>query len=104
MKCKTIREIRADVNCHPPYVTRNALGREVIAAGTIVCRDEFPLADCVKLVQNGLAVPEDEECRRGCNRTEAQLQAAQDAMTKLLSGKSIAGNDDDESEDDEEDA
>lgn len=103
MKCKTIREISADVNCHPPYVTLNTLGRKVIASGTIICRDEFPLADCVKLVLNGLAIPEDDECRMGCNRTESQLQAAREAMADLLAGKSIADeDDDDEPEDDEE--
>ena len=50
------------------------------------------------LVQNGLAIPEDEECRLACNRTEHQLAAARMAMTKLLSGKSIS----DDSEDSEE--
>ena len=98
MKCKTIREIRADVNCHPPYVSKNSLGRDVIAAGVVICKEEFPLADCVTLVQNGLAIPEDEECRLACNRTEHQLAAARMAMTKLLSGKSIS----DDSEDSEE--
>jgi len=103
MKCKTIREIGADVNCHPPYVSINALGRKVIAAGVTICRDEFPLADCVTLVLNGLPIPLDDECRLGCNRTEEQLQAARVAMTNLLAGKSIDGDDDDEFEDDEED-
>lgn len=84
-------------------MTRNSLGREVIAPGVVICRDEFPLADCVKLVQNGLAVPEDEECRAACNRTESELQTARDAMTNLLSGKSLAGEDDDEPEDEEDD-
>ena len=105
MKCKTIREIAADINCHPPYVTLNALGRKVIAAGTVICRNEFPLADCVTLVLNGLATPEDDECRNGCNRTDAQLAAAKLAMDKLLAGKSIIDDDDDDvdSETDEED-
>ena len=98
MKCKTIREIRADVNCYPPYVSKNSLGRDVIAAGVVICKEEFSLADCVTLVQNGLAIPEDEECRLACNRTEQQLAAARMAMTKLLSGKSIT----DDSEDSEE--
>lgn len=84
-------------------MTRNALGREVIAPGVVICRDEFPIADCVKLVQNGLAVPLDEECRLACNRTEAELQAARDAMTNLLAGKSIADDEDDEPEDEEDD-
>ena len=89
MKCKTNREIRADVNCHPPYVSKNALGRDVIKAGTIICKEEFPQADCVALVLNGLATPEDDECRAACNRTDAQIAAAKAAMDRLLSGKSL---------------
>lgn len=102
MKCKTIQEIRADVNCFPGYVSLNGLGREVIKVGTVICRDEFALADCVALVRNGLATPEDEECRKACNLTEAQLQAAKDAMQKLLN-PSVEDSDEDESDDFEED-
>lgn len=89
MKCKTIRDIRADVNCHPPYVTIDAAGRKVIAAGTVICKEEFPLADCVTLVVNGLAVPEDEECLVACGKSDAELAAARAAMVRLLSGKSM---------------
>lgn len=101
MKCKTIRDIDADVNCFPAYVSENATGKKVIRAGTVICRDEFALADCVTLVLNGLAVPADEECRKGCNRSEAQIAAAKDAMDRLLSGKGMV--DDDEDDEDEED-
>lgn len=105
MKCKTIREIGADLNCHPPYVSLNSLGRKVIAPGVVICKDEFPLANCVSLCLNGLAIPEDEECRLACNRTEMELQAARQAMTDLLAGKSLDQDegDDDESDDFEED-
>lgn len=103
MKCKTTRAISADVNCHPPYVTTDVMGRKVIAAGTVICRDEFPLADCVKLVLNGLAVPEDEECRAGCNRSESDLAAAREAMDNLLAGKLFADEDDEDEEPEEED-
>lgn len=97
MKCRTIREIAADVNCHPPYVSINALGRPVIAAGTVICKDEFPLADCPALVLNGLAVPIDDECRAACNRTDAELAAARAAMAKLLAGaEQIEDEDEDE--------
>lgn len=102
MKCKTIRDIDVDVNCFPPYVSENATGKKVIPAGTVICRDEFALADCVTLVLNGLAVPEDEECRKACNRSEAQIAAAKDAMDRLLSGKSMIDNEDDEDEEDDE--
>ena len=98
MKCKTIREIRCDVNCHPAYVSTNAAGRDVIAPGVVICRDEFPLADCVTLVLNGLAIPFYDECSAACNRTETQLQAALEAMDKLLNPPA-----DDEEEEDEED-
>ena len=103
MKCKTIRDIGADAKCHPPYISRNALGRPVIKAGTVICKEEFALADCVALVQNGLAIPEDDECRAACNRTEFQIAAAKAAMDKLLSGKSLSGLDEDEEENEEED-
>lgn len=89
MKCKTIRDVRADVNCYPQYVTLDAAGRKVIAAGTVICKDEFPLADCVTLVVNGLAVPEDDECREACGKSAAELSAARAAMTRLLSGRAM---------------
>lgn len=101
MKCKTIRDIRADVNCHPAYVSKNAMGRDVIAAGVVICREEFPLADCVTLVLNGLAIPEDEECRAACNRTESQLQDAREAMEKLLNPPEEDEEDYEDEEDDE---
>lgn len=101
MKCKTIRDIDADVNCFSAYVSENAIGKKVIRAGTVICRDEFALADCVTLVLNGLAVPADEECRKACNRSEAQIAAAKEAMDRLLSGKGMV--EDDEDDEDEED-
>jgi hypothetical protein len=102
VKCKTVREIRADVNCFPGYVSLNELGREVIKTGTVICRDEFPLADCVTLVLNGLATPEDEECRKACNRTDAEIAAAKAAMDKMLNPP-VEESDEDESDDFEED-
>jgi len=101
VKCKTIREIRCDVNCHPAYVSKNAEGRDVIAPGVVICMDEFPLADCVTLVLNGMAIPDDEECRLACNRTESQLQAARDAMERMLNPLVEDEEDDDEDEEDE---
>lgn len=101
MKCLTVRDIDADVNCFPAYVSENAVGKKVIKSGTVICRDEFPLANCVALVLNGLATPADEECRKACNRTDAQIAAAKEAMDRLLSGKGLKEDDDDD--DDEED-
>lgn len=103
MKCVTNRDIDADVKCFPKYVSENAIGKKVIKAGTIICRDEFPLADCVALVLNGLAVPEDDECRKACNRSEAQIAAAKAAMDRLLSGKGMAEDDEEENETEEDD-
>lgn len=102
MKCRTIRDIDADVNCFPAYVSETATGKKVIRSGTVICRDEFALADCVTLVLNGLAVPEDAECRKACNRSEAQIAAAKEAMDRLLSGKGLAEDDDEENEEDDE--
>jgi hypothetical protein len=101
VKCKTIREIRCDVNCHPAYVSKNMHGRDVIAPGVVICKDEFPLADCVRLVLNGLAIPDDEECRLACNRTESQLQAARDAMDRMLNPL-VEDEEDDDTEDEED--
>ncbi len=102
MKCRTVRDIDADVNCFPAYVSETAMGKKVIRSGTVICRDEFPLADCVTLVLNGLAVPEDDECRKACNRSEAQIAAAKVAMDRLLSGKGLAEDQDYEDEEDDE--
>lgn len=102
MKCKTIRDIDADVNCFSAYVSENATGKKVVRAGTVICSDEFAMADCVTLVLNGLAVPADEECRKACNRSEAQIAAAKDAMDRLLSGKGLAEDENDKDEEDDE--
>ena len=98
MKCKTTQDLRCDVNCHPPYITKNAMGRDVIAKGTIICRDEFALADCVSLVRNGLAIPMDDECRKACDMSQAKIDAAVAAMEKMLHPK-----EDEEDEFEEED-
>jgi hypothetical protein len=103
VKCLTNRDIDADVNCFPKYVSENAGGKKVIKAGTVICRDEFPLANCVALVQNGLATPEDDECRLACNRTESEIAAAKAAMDRLLSGKGMAEDKEDENENEEDD-
>lgn len=102
MKCRTIRDIDADVNCFSAYVSETATGKKMIRSGTVICRDEFALADCVTLVLNGLAVPEDDECRKACNRSEAQIAAAKEAMDRLLSGKGLAEDENDEDEEDDE--
>jgi len=102
MKCRTNRNIDVDANCFPKYVTTLDNGKKVIASGTVICRDEFPLADCVALVHNGLATPEDDECRQACNRTAAEIAAAKAAMDRLLSGKGLI-EDEDEEEDEEDD-
>lgn len=99
MKCKTMQDLRADVNCHPPYVTQNAMGRDIIAKGTVICKDEFPLADCVTLVLNGLAIPFDEECSKACNLTQVAIDAKIAAMEKMLHPKE---DEDDEFEDEDD--
>lgn len=76
------------------------MGRDIIAAGVVICRDEFPLADCVTLVRNGLAIPEDEECRVACDRTEEQLTEAREAMDKMLNPPDETEEEDDDEDDD----
>ena len=88
-----------DVNYFPGYITKNIMGRGIIAKGTMICRDAFALADCVTLVLNGLAVPVDDECRAACNVSEAQIAAKVEAMEKMLHPPE---DDDDDEEDDEE--
>lgn len=103
MKCKTVRNIDVFAGCEP-YAVTVAIGdrtKKIIPAGTVICRDEYPPADCVTLVRNGLATPEDDECRLASNRTASEIAAAIAAMDRLLSGKPMV--DDDEDEEDEED-
>lgn len=102
MKCKTTRDIDADVNCFPAYVTETPTGKKIIASGTLICHDEFPLANCVALVQNGLADPADEECKLACNRTASEIAAAKEAMNRLLSGNGLAEDEDEDDEENEE--
>lgn len=102
MKCKTTRDIDADVNCFPAYVTETPAGKKIIASGTLICHDEFPLANCVALIQNGLADPADEESKLACNRTESEIAVAKEAMHRLLSGKGLADDDEEEDEENEE--
>jgi hypothetical protein len=102
VKCKTTRDIDADVNCFPAYVTETPAGKKIIASGTQICRDEFPLANCVALVQNGLADPADEECRLACNRTESEIAAAKEAIDRLLNGKGLSEDEDDEEDEENE--
>ena len=101
MKCKTTHDIRADVNCFPKYVTQNIMGRDIIAKGTVICRDEFALADCVSLVMNGLAMPVDDECRMACNLDAAQIAAKVEAMERLLHPPLDEDDEDDDEEEDE---
>ena len=101
MKCKTVQDLRADVNCYPGYVTQNVMGRDIIAKGTVICRAEFALANCVSLVLNGLAVPFDDECRDACNLNEVQIAAKVAAMEKMLHPPEDDSEDDDEEEEEE---
>ena len=102
MKCKTVRNIDSDTGCFPGYVSLDVMGRPVIAAGTVICRDEFPAANCVALVRNGLADPVDDECREACRMTDTQIREAQAAMDRMWTVDDSDDNaDDTEDEDDE---
>jgi len=62
-----------DANRHPTI--RKA------PAGTVI---DHP--DAFRLVQQGVAIPADEECQRAANRSAQQLAAAQYAYTRLAAG------------------
>lgn len=67
MKAKLIRDLD-DLPGKPKRMT-----------GTVV---DHP--DAFRLVQMGVATPEDDECRIRADRTEEQMVAAQMAYTKLI--------------------
>ena len=100
MKCKTTRIIDVDAGCEP-YVREDERGKKIIPAGTTICAEVYPPANCVSLVLNGLAEPADDECRKACNLTDVQIAEKKAAMDRLLSGKGMI--EDDNEEDDEED-
>lgn len=70
--------------------------------GTIIDNPE-----AYKLVQNGVAIPADDECRIAAGMTVKQMQEAQQAYEDLESGKDIQDyldelEEEEEEEDDEE--
>lgn len=103
MKCRTTRNIDVYAGCEP-YVSTDVMGRKVIPAGTVICQAEYPPADCVALVRNGLADPVDDECRKAANRTQFELDAAKEAIERMYSGElpEDVDDDDDSEEDDDE--
>ena len=54
-------------------------GTKKLPIGTII---DDPRA--FRHVQNGMAVPEDEECRLRCKMTDEQMLAAQEARKRML--------------------
>jgi hypothetical protein len=54
----------------------------------------------VALVRNGEAVPLDDECRKACSMTQAQIEAAVRANHKLYSPEDTQTEDDENEQDD----
>ena len=91
MKCKLLRDMdgrNPDYNEEAALVSR-ANGVEydvprdcVRPLGTVI---DHP--DSWQLVQQGVAIPEDEECRAKANMTPAQMAAAVAAYDRLAKGR-----------------
>ena len=73
MKAQLIRDMEA--------ANRQEYPDGIIPNGTVI---DHP--DCFKLVQFGVAIPADDECRAKANCTEGQMQAAQAAYEKVERG------------------
>lgn len=75
MKCKLIRDMEGPNPRGPQHPNI------IKPAGT-----EIEHLDCWRLVQMGVAVPADDECRKKADRTPDQMEAAQVAYERLSRG------------------
>ena len=82
MKCRTTRELGV-VDCWESPLIVESDSRRFIPAGTEIDQSAHPETNCVALVQNGEAVPVDDECREACRMTQAQIDAAVRANHRL---------------------
>lgn len=101
MKCRITRNLGAVPWWNSPLVTTLPDGRRVVMAGTVIDQSQHPETNCVAAIRNGEAVPADEECERACGMTPAQIQAAQDAVSRMYM-QPDEDADESESEDDSE--
>lgn len=93
MKCKLIRELEVSPGAMPAaFVADNAVARKVIRNNrekTVLfwkVGTEFDLPDSFRLVEQGCALPADEECEKRVGRTPEQHAAAQHAYERLSRG------------------
>ena len=70
-------KILHDMTCTPTEAYPDGLK----PAGTIIDHPQAAI-----LVQMGVAEPVDEECRKACNMTDAQIEAAKAAYPKVAAG------------------
>lgn len=99
MKCRTTRELGV-VDCWKSPLIVESDSRRFVPAGTEIDQDLHPETNCVALVRNGEAVPLDDECRKACSMTQAQIEAAVRANHKLYSPEETQTEDDDDEQDD----
>lgn len=96
MQCRTTRDLGAVDSWQSPLIVESD-SRRFVPVGTLIDQAEHPETDCVALVCNGEAVPVDEECRRACAMTQAQIEAAVRAQHRLHAADTeddAEGNDD----------
>lgn len=98
MKCITTRELGV-VDCWQSPLIVESDSRRFVPAGTEIDQDVHPETNCVALVRNGEAVPLDDECRKACSMTQAQIEAAVRANHKLYSPEETQTEEDDEQDD-----
>lgn len=81
MQATLICDLEADASMPDVFVEKQPGGKRICKAGTTINH-----LMCFRLVQMGVAVPADEECRLAANRTPEQLVAAQKAAVRLSKG------------------
>lgn len=98
MKCRTTRDLGV-VDCWESPLIVESDSRRFIPAHTEIDQALHPETNCVALVQNGEAVPIDDECREACSMTQAQIEAAVRANYKLFAPEDTKTEEDDEQDD-----
>jgi len=98
VKCRTTRELGV-VDCWESPLIVESDSRRFIPAGTEIDQSAHPETNCVALVQNGEAVPVDDECREACRMTQAQIDAAVRANHRLYLPEEMQTEGDDDEDD-----
>jgi len=98
VKCRTTRELGV-VDCWESPLIVESDSRRFIPAGTEIDQSAHPETNCVALVQNGEAVPVDDECRQPCRMTQAQIDAAVMANHRLYLPEEMQTEGDDDEDD-----